>query len=136
MAAPFLGGRRRNTPGEYTDHMTIFDTSLETFEQDVLAASCDRPVLVDFWAEWCSPCLLIAPVLEHVIQDLAGTLGLAKLEVDQGDNMKLAGQHRVRGFPTVILFDGGQEAGRFSGARSRTQILTFIKDHVDIADSI
>ena len=116
--------------------MTIFDTSLETFEQDVLAASCDRPVLVDFWAEWCSPCLLIAPVLEHVIQDLAGTLGLAKLEVDQGDNMKLAGQHRVRGFPTVILFDGGQEAGRFSGARSRTQILTFIKDHVDIADPI
>jgi putative thioredoxin len=50
--------------------------------------------------------------------------------------MKLAGQHRVRGFPTVILFDGGQEAGRFSGARSRTQILTFIKDHVDIADPI
>ena len=79
---------------------------------------------------------LRAPVLEHVIQDLAGTLGLAKLEVDQGDNMKLAGQHRVRGFPTVILFDGGQEAGRFSGARSRTQILTFIKDHVDIADPI
>ena len=136
MAAPFLGGRRRNTPGEYTDHMAIFDTSLETFEQDVLAASCDRPVLVDFWAEWCSPCLLIAPVLEHVIQDLAGTLGLAKLEVDQGDNMKLAGQHRVRGFPTVILFNGGHEAGRFSGARSRTQILTFIKDHVDIADPI
>ena len=116
--------------------MAIINTSLETFAQDVLAVSSERPVLVDFWAEWCSPCLLIAPVLEHVVEDLAGRLRLAKLEVDQGDNMRLAGQHRVRGFPTVILFDGGREAGRFSGARSRTQILTFIKDHVDIADSI
>ncbi len=116
--------------------MTIFDTSLETFAQDILAASSERPVLVDFWAEWCSPCLVIAPVLEHVMQDLAGAVGLAKLEVDRGENMKLAGQYRVRGFPTVILFDEGQEAGRFSGARSRTQILSFIRDHVDIADPV
>jgi len=115
--------------------MTIINTSLETFAQDVLAASCKRPVLVDFWAEWCSPCLVIAPVLEHVMRDLAGALGLAKLEVDDGENMKLAGHYRVRGFPTVILFDGGQEAGRFSGARSRTRILSFIRDHVDITDS-
>ncbi|MFQ5644952.1 MAG: thioredoxin family protein [Thiogranum sp.] len=116
--------------------MTIFDTSLETFAQDVLAASEERPVLVDFWAEWCSPCLVIAPVLEHVMQDLGGAVGLAKLEVDHGENMKLAGQYRVRGFPTVILFTGGREAGRFSGARSRTQVRSFIKDHVDIADPV
>ena len=68
------------------------------------------------------------------MRDLAGALGLAKLEVDEGENMKLAGHYRVRGFPTIILFDSGQEAGRFSGARSRTQILSFIRDHVDIAD--
>ena len=136
MVAPFLGGNKRNTLYRYTDHMTIFDTSLETFEQDVLAASCERPVLVDFWAEWCSPCLVLAPVLEHVMQDLAGALGLAKLEVDHGENMKLAGHYRVRGFPTVILFDKGQEAGCFSGARSRTQILSFIRDHVDIVDPV
>jgi len=100
--------------------MTIINTSLETFAQDVLAASSERFVLVDFWAEWCAPCLVIAPALEHVMRDLAGALGLAKLEVDEGENMKLAGYYRVRGFPTVILFDGGLEAGRFSGARSRS----------------
>ncbi|HHH43263.1 MAG TPA: thioredoxin [Gammaproteobacteria bacterium] len=116
--------------------MDIMDTSLETFEADVLAASDARPVLVDFWAEWCSPCLVIAPVLEQVVKDLSGAVALAKLEVDRGENMKLAGHYRVRGFPTVILFAGGREAGRFSGARSRTQVIAFIKTHVDITDPV
>ena len=120
----------------YTHHVTIFDTSLQTFDQDVLAASCARPVLVDFWAEWCSPCLVLAPVLERVMRDPCGALVLAKLEVDQGGNMKLAGQDLVRGFPTVILFDDGRETGRFSGARSRTRILSFIRDHVVIAGPV
>ena len=66
------------------------------------------------------------------MRDLAGALRLAKLEVDQGENMKLAGKYLVRGFPTVILFDDGRETGRFSGARSRTQVLSFIRDHVVI----
>jgi len=116
--------------------MDMVDTTLETFESDVLAASDVRPVLVDFWAEWCSPCLVIAPVLEQVVQDLSGSVALAKLEVDRGENMKLVGHYRVRGFPTVILFAGGREAGRFSGARSRTQVIAFIKKHVDITDPV
>ena len=111
--------------------MSVFDTTLESFKQDVLEASVERPILVDFWADWCSPCLVIAPLLEQVLSDLKGAVGLAKLEVDQGENMKLAGHYRVRGFPTVILFNDGQELGRFSGARSRPQIISFIKDHVD-----
>jgi len=53
--------------------------------------------------------------------------------VDRGENMKLAGHYRVRGFPTVVLFDDGQELGRFSGARSRSQIISFVKNHVDLA---
>jgi thioredoxin 1 len=114
--------------------MTIRETSLETFEQDVLDASQQRPVLVDFWAEWCSPCLMLAPVLEHVIRELDGAVGLVKLEVDEGENMKLAGHYRVRGFPTVILFRDRQELARFSGARSRTQVKEFIEGHVDLAD--
>ena len=114
-------------------HMSVFDTSLESFKQDVLEASVERPILVDFWADWCSPCLVIAPLLEQVLSDLKGAVGLAKLEVDLGENMKLAGHYRVRGFPTVILFNDGQELGRFSGARSRPQIISFIKDHVDLA---
>jgi putative thioredoxin len=116
--------------------MTIIETTLETFSEDVLQASRQRPVLVDFWADWCAPCLVIAPVLEHVLRDLGGAVGLAKLEVDEGENMKLAGHYRVRGFPTVMLFDDGAEVARFSGARSRTQILEFIRSHIDLPDPV
>ncbi len=111
--------------------MKIIETTLNTFERDVVQASRQRPILVDFWAEWCAPCLVIAPVLEHVLRDLGGAVGLVKLEVDEGENMKLAGHYRVRGFPTVILFHDGAEIGRFSGARSRTQILEFIHSRID-----
>ena len=111
--------------------MNAVHTSVERFEADVLLASSDRPLLVDFWAEWCAPCLVIAPVLEGLVADLDGRLGLVKVEVDEGDNMKLAGHYRVRGFPTVILFHHGEELGRFSGARSRGQVLAFLREHLD-----
>jgi thioredoxin 1 len=121
---------------EYFLHMSIVSTSLEGFDTDVIAASRVRPVLVDFWADWCSPCLVIAPVLEQVIADLGGRVGLAKLEVDDGENMKLAGHYRVRGFPTVMLFHNGEELARFSGARSRSQVMAFLTSHVDLADRV
>lgn len=114
--------------------MKAIETSLETFERDVLDASETRPMLVDFWADWCSPCLVLAPVLDKVLAEMNGRLGLAKLEVDEGANMKLAGHYRVRGFPTVILFVDREEVARFSGARSRTQLLEFIHEHVDRSD--
>lgn len=113
----------------------IFDTCLETFDNDVLVRSVKMPVLVDFWADWCAPCLVIAPVLERVLDDLNGAVRLAKLEVDEGENMKLAGHYRVRGFPTVILFQDGQELGRFSGARPGNWVHRFIGEHIDLADS-
>lgn len=109
--------------------MTIIDTSLVDFDQDGLAASFERPILVDFQADWCAPCRVIAPVLQHVYDTLNGSVGMVKLEVDQGENMKLAGHYRVRGFPTIMLFDQGQETGRFSGAKSRGQIFSFIDQH-------
>ncbi len=111
---------------------SVFETSLKTFDRDVIDASHQRPILVDFWAEWCAPCLVIAPVLEKVCHDLQDRVGLAKLEVDQGENMKLAGHYRVRGFPTVMLVNHGQEVARFSGARSRTQIVEFLQMHLDL----
>jgi len=111
----------------------IFDTSLDTFEQDVLATSHDRPVLVDFWAEWCPPCVVVAPLLEQVVNGRDGEIMLAKLEVDEGENMKLAGRFQVRGFPTIILFQNGEEKGRFSGAIPASQIEQFIDDHSELS---
>jgi thioredoxin 1 len=107
----------------------IFDTSLDTFEQDVLHASHNQPILVDFWAEWCPPCVVIAPLLEQVVNERAGEVALAKLEVDEGENMKLAGRYQVRGFPTIILFQNGEEKGRFSGAKPASHIEQFIDEY-------
>ena len=107
----------------------ILDTDLEHFEQDVLEASHRQPVLVDFWADWCAPCIVIAPILEQVVRDREGEVRLVKLEVDAGENMKLAGRYQVRGFPTVILFRDGEERGRFSGAQRADFIERFIDEH-------
>jgi putative thioredoxin len=112
---------------------TIFDTGLKTFENDVIQASYQYPVLVDFWADWCSPCIVIAPVLKKVIPSYQGRIRLAKLEVDEGDNMKLAGHHKVRGFPTIMLFQNGKETARFSGARPAPAIRHFIEQHTKIS---
>jgi thioredoxin 1 len=109
----------------------IFNVNLEDFEQQVLVASRQRIVLVDFWAAWCSPCLVIAPVLENVVSEYAGKVALAKLEVDEADNMKLAGRYRVRGFPTIILFKHGEEQARFSSARPKHFIQEFIEEWLD-----
>lgn len=107
----------------------IFDTSLETFATDVLQASHLSPILVDFWADWCPPCVVIAPLLEQVVNEQAGEARLAKLEVDAGENMKLAGRYQVRGFPTIILFQNGEEQGRFSGAKPASFIESFLAQH-------
>lgn len=106
----------------------IFNADVDGFEQQVLEASERQPILVDFWAEWCSPCLALAPALERVIGERAGEVLLAKVEVD--DNMKLAGHYRLRGFPTVILFHRKEELGRFSGARASHWIDEWIDQHL------
>lgn len=109
----------------------VFNVDLEEFEQKVLATSHDKPVLIDLWAEWCPPCVVIAPVLEKVIADYAGRISLAKIEVDEGENMKIAGRYQVRGFPTIILFRHGEEQARFSGARTAGFIEEFIEQYAD-----
>ena len=113
---------------------TIFDINLEDFEEKVLEASHHKPVLVDFWAEWCSPCLFIAPILTDVINSYNGHVLLAKLEVDEGENMKLAGRYQVRGFPTIILFEGGMEVERFSSNRAKGFIVEFIESNSRILE--
>lgn len=106
----------------------IFEASLEEFEQQVIEASHQRPILVDLWAEWCPPCVVIAPVLEQVIRHANGDIALAKLEVDEGKNMKIAGRYQVRGFPTILFIYQGEEKGRFSGAKPRSYIEQFIAE--------
>ncbi len=110
----------------------ILDTDLESFDIDVIAASAEHPVLVDYWADWCGPCITIAPILEKVIPEYEGRITLVRLEVDEGDNMKLAGQYQVRGFPTLILYQNGEETARFSGAKPTGFIHDFIEKHTQL----
>jgi len=108
------------------------DVDEHSFAEQVLEQSRQRPVLVDFWADWCSPCLMIAPVLDRVIAEFDGGVLLAKVDADE--NMRLAGQHRVRGFPTCMLFRDGAEVARFSGAKPVHVVREFIQQHAGLDD--
>jgi putative thioredoxin len=105
----------------------IFEADTESFQTKVLEASHSQPILVDFWADWCGPCLVIAPALEKVINEYAGEVMLCKVDADE--NMKLCGHYRLRGFPTLILFVDGEEKGRFGGAKPPHEIRHFIDEH-------
>lgn len=96
-----------------------FHVSNTDFEDRVLQAS--QPVVVDFWAAWCGPCLMMAPVLEALAADLDGQVGFAKLDVDA--NPDLAERHGVGGIPTLIVFADGKEAGRIVGFMPKQAIL-------------
>ena len=93
-----------------------------SFEQDVIKS--DTPVMVDFWAEWCRPCKMIAPVLDELANDYAGRLKICKLNVDS--NTQTAPKFGIRGIPTLIIFKNGAVAGTKVGALSKSQLAAFI----------
>jgi len=95
------------------------------FEARVLGS--DVPVLVDFWAEWCAPCHIVAPEVEKIAREHAGKVTVAKLNVD--DSPKIAGTYAVMSIPTLILFKDGKEATRLIGARGKDAILRDIDPH-------
>jgi thioredoxin 1 len=111
------------------DNGLIFNTSYEQFEQDVIEASKAVPILVDFWADWCPPCMMLTPILERVVQAYGGKFLLAKVEVDEGHNMKLAGHYGMRGFPTVLLFINGDLKGRWHSAKPEHWVRDFLSEH-------
>ena len=97
-----------------------------SFESDVLQA--DKPVLVDYWAEWCGPCKMIAPVLEEIAADYEGRVKVAKLNVD--DNPDIARRFDVMSIPTLIVFQDGKPAKRMVGAKGKGQLLQELADYL------
>ena len=112
------------------DNSNIFDVTEDNFDELVIAASLQQAIMVDFWADWCSPCLMIAPVLAKVIPEYEGKVVLAK--IDAHENTKLAGHHKLRGFPTIIMFINGEEVGRFGGAKPAPEVRKFIDSHMTL----
>jgi len=105
----------------------VFDATLATFEQDVLLKSNDVPVLVDFWAPWCGPCKTLGPMLEKLAAEFRGGFLLAKVDVDQ--EQQLAGHFQIRSVPTVILVKDGQIADGFPGVLPEGQLREFLARH-------
>ena len=94
----------------------------ESFERDVLQS--DKPVLVDFWAEWCGPCKQIAPALEQIAEELSGEVTVAKLNIE--DSPMVPGRYGVRGIPTMMVFRGGVMASMKMGAMPKQKILEWL----------
>ncbi len=96
------------------------------FDDEVLKS--DKPVLVDFWAEWCAPCRMMAPTVEGVAQDYAGRAKVGKLNIDE--NPSVPNRYNIRSIPTLILFKNGRVEGQFVGATSKDSIVKMLEDHL------
>ena len=104
--------------------MSTVKVTDQSFEQDVLKA--EKPVLVDFWAEWCGPCKQIAPALDQISEELADLVTVAKLDIEE--NPTTPSRYGVRGIPTMMLFRGGQMASMKVGAMPKQKILEWLHD--------
>jgi thioredoxin 1 len=104
----------------------IIQLSDDKFEADVINAT--GPVLVDFWAEWCGPCKMIAPILEDIAGEYEGKLTVGKLNVDE--NNETPPKYGIRGIPTLLLFKDGNVAATKVGALSKTQLEEFLNEHI------
>ena len=98
----------------------------QSFATDVLGA--DKPVLVDFWAEWCGPCRMIAPALEEIAAEIGERVDIVKLNIDE--NPETPGHSGVRGIPTMVLFKGGKPVAQKVGAAPRSQIQQWLESEI------
>jgi len=104
----------------------ILELTDSNFEQEVLKS--DKPVLVDFWAEWCAPCRMIAPTVEAIASEYADRAKVGKLNVDQ--NLDVTGRYSIRGIPTLLLFKGGQIQEQVVGATSKDVLTKLLDKHI------
>ncbi len=104
----------------------IIKVTDDSFEQDVLAN--EKPVLVDYWAEWCGPCKMIAPVLNDVAEDYGDKLVIAKLNIDENPNTPP--KYGIRGIPTLMIFKGGNVVATKVGALSKSQLMEFVDSSI------
>lgn len=104
----------------------INNVSDSSFEQEVLRSAA--PVLVDYWAEWCGPCKMIAPVLDEVAEEYAGRLTVCKLNIDE--NPDTPPKYGVRGIPTLMLFKNGKVEATKVGALTKSQLTAFLEAHL------
>ncbi len=106
------------------NHTLVFTE--QNFDQEVLKS--DRPVLVDFWAEWCAPCRMMAPAVDAAAEQFAGRAKIGKLNVDE--NQSLAGRYNIRSIPTLLLFKGGQVREQLVGATSKDTLVKLLEKHL------
>ena len=105
---------------------TILKLTDAEFETQVIKS--EKPILVDYWAEWCGPCKMIAPVLEEVAEDLSDKVLIGKLNVDE--NSQTPPKYGIRGIPTLMLFKNGEVVGTQVGAISKSDLVSFIEDNL------
>jgi thioredoxin 1 len=106
---------------------TIFDVNEADFQAEVLDSK--TPVLVDFWAEWCAPCKMIAPIVDEIAADYGGRLRVAKMDADMNPDVLF--NYGIMGIPTLILFKDGEEVERVSGFKSKDKIVSRLAVHLD-----
>ena len=108
-----------------TADASVTDTTTQTFVKDVIEASKQQPVLVDFWAPWCGPCKQLTPIIEKAVRAAKGKVKLVKLNID--DHPAIHGQLGIQSIPAVIAFSNGQPVDGFMGALPESQVADFIK---------
>ncbi len=115
-----------------TNSQHIFEATMENFQQDVMEASAQSPVLIDVWAEWCAPCKQLMPILEKLVEEYKGAFRLAKVDADKQE--QLTASLGVRSLPTIILVKDGQAVDGFNSALPESEVRKILEKHIEMPE--